>query len=282
MANPATRKANSFPVHLVGACALGFVLLFVFAATSAAAPAKTGNPHEPQEVLVFAASSLTDALADIGRAYEEHSINEVKFSFASSSTLARQIALGAPAEVYISADLQWMDYVQKRGKIIGGTRINLLANQLALVAPADGKIEKVDIHDGFPLEKLLSDGRLAMGNPMHVPAGIYGKEALKSLHVWKSVRDQVARAANVRAALALVALGECPLGIVYKTDAFAADKVKIVGIFPAATHKPVIYPVALIKHAGKDDEAARDFFRFMTSDEAAKIFESHGFKVLEQ
>lgn len=228
-------------------------------------------------VTVFAASSLTDALADIGQAYEKASGNHVQFSFASSSSLARQIAEGAPADVYVSADQRWMDYVQKHGRIRTDSRTNLLANQLVLVAPASSPLESVDIHAGFDLVRLLGAGRLAMGNPMHVPAGIYGKQALQSLHVWQSVKGHVARSANVRAALALVALGEAPLGIVYRTDALASNKVKIVGTFPASTHPPVIYPTALTVRA---NTAARSFLQFLQSTAAARIFKRYGFTLI--
>lgn len=232
-------------------------------------------------ITVFAAASLTDALADVGHAYEKQSGNTVHFSFAASSTLARQIALGAPADIYISADVRWMDYVQHKDRIVTASRIDLLANQLVLVAPRGSAITRVDIRTGFPLAKLLGGGHLAMGNPMHVPAGIYGKQALTSLKVWPSVKDHVARSANVRAALALVALGDAPLGIVYRTGAMASDKVKIVGTFPAASHKPIVYPAALVRHTGPAGKAARDFLHFMTSRQAGRIFARYGFKVLD-
>lgn len=233
------------------------------------------------EVLVFAAASTTNALADVGEAYEAQSKHTVKFSFASSSAIARQITRGAPAQIYLSASVRWMDYLEEKREIQVDSRTNLLANQLALVAPTDSGRDHVDIHPGFPIADLLGNARLAMGNPAHVPAGIYGKQALKTMRVWPAVKDQVARSANVRAALALVALGEAPLGIVYTTDAFAADDVKIVGIFPNGSHKAIIYPAALTNNVGENDAAARDFFAFMDSDQADKILESHGFKVLD-
>ena len=232
-----------------------------------------------RDVTVFAASSLTDALANVGHAYERASGEDVHFSFASSSTLARQIAEGAPADIYVSADQRWMDYVQKRDRIQTGSRIDLLANQLVLIAPRASRIDHVDLQPGVDLSALLGPGRLAVGNPMHVPAGIYAKQALTALHAWKAVENHLARSANVRAALALVALGASPLGIVYRTDAIASDKVKIVGTFPADSHKPVIYPAALTVHAGKH-KAARDFFRFLQSPTASTIFKRHGFKIV--
>lgn len=256
----------------------GAVLLAVmmaFATTLAA-----GAP--PSRVItVFAAASLTDALADVGTAWEKASGNTVHFSFASSSTLARQIVEGAPADVYIAADEQWMDYIAQHDDIVAASRVDLVGNELALVAPRASPIGQVAIAPGFALARLLGDGRLAMGNPEHVPAGIYGKQALTALHVWKQVKDHVARAANVRAALALVALGDAPLGIVYRTDALASRKVKIVALFPTATHKPIVYPGALVKQAGHDDTAARAFLRFLRSDAAARVFARYGFKVLD-
>lgn len=233
------------------------------------------------EVLVFAASSLTNALAAVGDAYEAQSDNTVAFSFASSSTIARQIAQGAPADIYVSANVEWMDYLQKRGAIQAESRASLLANQLALVAPKASPVDHVDIRPGFDLDKLLGNRFLAMGNPGHVPAGIYGKQALKSLHVWTSVQGQIARSADVRAALALVARGEAPLGIVYRTDALAADGVKIVGLFPADSHEPIIYPAALTTAFGAHDAAARDFYAFLDSNQAGRILASYGFKVLD-
>lgn len=273
---PATRQSQrtffaTFFSGGRGLCVGALALLVAFAAPIASA----------DEVLVFAAASTTNALAEVAEAYEAQSDNEVKFSFASSSTVARQIAQGAPAEIYVSANVKWMDYLEKNKEIHVDSRKNLLANQLALVAPKSSKLDHVDIQPGFGLEELLAGGRLAMGNPAHVPAGIYGKQALKSMGVWQDVKDQVARSADVRAALALVALAEAPLGIVYTTDAFAADDVKIVGIFPKGSHKAIIYPAALTKAVGKDDAAARDFFKFMDSNQADKILKSYGFKVLD-
>lgn len=232
-----------------------------------------------RDVTVFAASSLTDALSDVGHAYETSSGESVHFSFASSSTLARQITLGAPADIYVSADQRWMDYVQKHDRIQVDSRIDLLANQLVLIAPRASRVDHVDLQSGVDLSMLLDAGRLAVGNPMHVPAGIYARQALTSLHAWKAVKNHLARAANVRAALALVALGASPLGVVYRTDAIASGKVKIVGTFPADSHKPVVYPAALTVHAGKN-KAARNFLRFLQSPTASAIFKHHGFKII--
>lgn len=233
------------------------------------------------DVLVFAAASTTDALSAVAKAYEAQSDNKITFSFASSSTVARQIAQDAPAEIYVSANVRWMDYLENNDAIHVESRLDLLANKLALVAPKTSTIDHVDIKHGFPLEELLNGGYLAMGNPAHVPAGIYGKQALKSLNVWSGVQDQIASSADVRAALALVAAGETPLGIVYSTDALAADDVRTVGIFPKNTHKAIIYPAALTMAVGQDATAARDFYRFLDSDQADEILASYGFRVLD-
>lgn len=233
---------------------------------------------QARDITVFAASSLTDALTDVGQAYKKVTDNTVHFSFASSSTLARQIVAGAPADIYVSADQRWMDYVQKHHRIVAASRTNLLANQLVLVAPRDSATTHIDIAPGFDLAAPLGTGRLAVGNPTHVPAGIYGKQALQSLHAWTSVQGHLARAANVRAALALVALGESPLGIVYRTGAVASDKVKIVGRFPDDTHKPIIYPAAMTVHSGTRPKATKSFFHFLQSKTAAHIFRQYGFK----
>lgn len=228
------------------------------------------------EVLVFAASSLTNAMSEVAQSWELQSGHDVKLSFASSSTLARQIEHGAEADIYASANIRWMDYIEDKKFIFDNTRTPLLTNQLVLIAAADGDIDRINAHEGFPLADLLGGGHLAMGNPAHVPAGLYGKQVLQSLGVWSKVKPQVARAANVRAALALVATGEAPLGIVYRTDAMVSDQVAIIATFPATTHDPVIYPIALTR-TSEDNPAARSFFRYLQSDAAARVFARYGF-----
>jgi molybdate transport system substrate-binding protein len=228
-----------------------------------------------KKILVFAASSLTDALGAVAKQYEKTSDDKVLLSFGSSSTLAQQIANGTPADIYASADVQWMDYLDKRGMIRARTRQNLLGNRLVLIAPKDSDIKPAQLTPGFPLTEWLGDGHLAMGNPASVPAGIYGKQALKSLKVWKSVRRKVAGTEDVRAALALVALGEAPLGVVYKTDALADDNVKIVSVFSQHTHPLIVYLVALTKES--KGPGARTFFEYMTSDKAKPAFRWYGF-----
>jgi molybdate transport system substrate-binding protein len=231
-----------------------------------------------QELLVFAAASLQDALDAVIEAYQAQGGGEVTASYASSSTLARQIEQGAPADIYISANPEWMDYLEERELIRAGSRADLLGNELVLVASPDSATT-LEIAPGFDLLGALRGGHLAMGDPDHVPAGIYGRAALESLGVWQAVAPRVARADNVRAALTLVARGEAPLGIVYRSDAVADDAVEVVGTFPTDSHPPIIYPVAIVADSAHPDAAA--FYGLLSSDEAATIFERFGFTMLE-
>lgn len=230
-------------------------------------------PAHAQPVLVFAAASLKNALDEAAAA----SPVRATVSYASSSALARQIEAGAPAQIFLSADLAWMDYLQSRNLIQAQTRRNLLGNKLVLIAPAASKVQATP-SKGFPLAPLLGDGRLALGDPNHVPAGKYAKAALESLGVWPSVQAKLAPAENVRAALALVARGESPLGIVYATDAAAEPRVRVVGAFPEGSHPPVVYPAALTERA-KSSDAGR-FLDFLGTPEARAVFEKHGFTPL--
>jgi len=227
-------------------------------------------------VTVFAAASTTNAINDIGKLFTDKNKVRVVTSFASSSTLAKQIENGAPAEVYISANEKWMDYLEKNGLIVPSSRFDLLGNQIVLIAPADSTISVV-IAPGFDLANALADGKLVMGDPDHVPAGIYGKQALENLGVWESVKSKVARAKDVRAALALVERGEAPLGVVYATDAAISDKIKVVGTFPKDSHPPIVYPAALV--AGKDTPEARSFLEFLKGSEAGTVFKKYGFSM---
>ena len=229
------------------------------------------------DVVVFAAASLKNALDNASHAFSGAGGAPVKISYAASSQLAKQIESGAPADIFISADLAWMDYLQKRNLIQPATRKNLLGNQLVLVAPADSNV-KVDIKPGFDLVGLLNGGRLAMADPASVPAGKYGKAALQKLDVWDAVQPHVAGAENVRAALLFVDRKETPLGIVYATDAASDPKVKIVGVFPEDTHPPIIYPAALTA-ASKNPDAAK-FLQFLELPAARPAFEQQGFTVL--
>jgi len=234
-----------------------------------------GQSHD---VLVFAAASLKNALDDINAQYGRDTGKHANIALAASSTLAKQIANGAPADIFISADLDWMDYLSKRNLVKANTRKDLLGNELVLVAPKDSAAA-VKIGPHFPLSQLLAGGKLVMADTTSVPAGKYGKAALEKLDVWPSVSGQIAQAENVRAALALVARKEAPFGIVYLTDAAAAPNVKVVGVFPEYTHPPIIYPVALIASSTNPDAMA--FLKYLESPAAQPFFEKQGFTVLK-
>jgi len=227
-------------------------------------------------VMIFAAASTTNAVSDVIKAFEAAGKGKAVASFASSSTLAKQIAHGAPAQVYLSANEKWMNYLAEKKLLAPGTRVDLLGNRLVLIAPKGSK-ERGPIQAGMPLLAWLGDGRLAVGDPDHVPAGIYAKQALKSLGLWEKAEPRLARAANVRAALALVERGEAPLGIVYSTDAAITPKVTVVGMFPEGSHKPIVYPLALLK--GQATPSAKAFWQFLQGDEAKGIFKKYGFSV---
>jgi len=228
-----------------------------------------------EPVTVFAAASLTDALNQIGKDYEAAGHGKIVASYASSSDLARQIERGAPADLFISADDLWADYLDQKGLIDKTSRVTLVKNDMVLVAPA-GSTAELTIAPHFPLAEALKGDRLAMGDPDHVPAGIYGKTALQILGVWDEVEPKIARAASVRAALLFVERGECPLGIVYRTDALADPKVKIVDRFPANTHPPIRYPAALV--AGRKSPDAVAFMHYLQSPEAFAVFRHYGFE----
>lgn len=232
---------------------------------------------ELESVTVFAAASSTNAIADIGRIFTAKNGIRTVTSFAASSTLAKQIANGAPANVFLSANPKWMDYLADSKTIVPESRFDLVGNRIVLIAAPDVGVNEVEITPGFPLADLLGDGKLVMGDPDHVPAGIYGKEALENLGVWPRVKGAVARAGNVRAALALVERGEAPYGVVYATDAAIAGKVKVVGVFPEDSHRPIVYPVALV--SGKSTRAARKFLDFLRTEESSAVFEKYGFIV---
>ena len=233
----------------------------------------------PQELVVFAAASLKNALDDIAASWAKDGKVAPKISYAASNTLAKQIEEGAPADLFFSADLDWMNYVQGKNLIKSDTRVNLLANRIVLIAPKDSAVA-VDLHPGLDLAKALGGGRLAMGNVDAVPAGKYGKAALEKLGAWDGVKDKIAQAESVRAALLLVSLGEAPLGIVYATDAVADPRVKVVGTFPEDSHPPVIYPVAITKDAMSPD--APSFLAYLRGATAKAAFEKQGFTVLNR
>ncbi len=226
------------------------------------------------ELLVFAAASLTDVLEEIGREYQSQANVRVTFSFAASSGLARQIEAGARAHVFFSADQQWMDYLQAKGLIDASSRRDVVANRLVLVVPEDSTLE-LKIAPNFPLARALGKRRLATGDPDIVPAGRYARSALMALGVWKDVENRLVRAENVRTALAFIARGESPLGIVYETDALVEKRVRILDVFPVATHPPIVYPVATAAKAGMQ---ARAFIHFLAGAQAQAIFERYGFR----
>jgi molybdate transport system substrate-binding protein len=230
-----------------------------------------------KDVLVFAAVSLKNALDDIARQWQRESGKKTVTSYAASSTLIKQIEEGAPADIFVSADLDWMDYGQHKGLIRPDSRFNLLGNRLVLIVPKDANVS-ANIQPGFDLAALLKGGRLAMANVGAVPAGKYGKAALETLGAWDGVKDKIAQTENVRAALVLVARGGAPLGIVYQTDAASDLTVKIVGTFPENTHPPIIYPIALTKETTNPE--AQAFLNYLRSPVARAAFERQGFTVL--
>lgn len=229
-----------------------------------------------QTLTVFAAASLKNALDEVSAAWKNPAQSAV-LAYGASSTLAKQIENGAPAQVFISADLDWMDYLEQRGLIRKETRRNLLGNTLVLVAPSD-RARSVDIKPGFPLAAMLGTGRLALANPLTVPAGKYGRAALVRLGVWDSVAGKVAPTENVRAALALVARGEAPYGIVYGSDALAEPRVRVAAAFGPALHPPIVYPAAVL--AGSRDPRAAAFLAFASTAPSQAIFRKHGFTPL--
>src|SRR3954451_10839510 len=236
-------------------------------------------PAQSRDVLVFAAASLKNALDEVAAQWQRESGKKVAISYAASNTLIKQIEQGAPADMFISADLDWMDYGQQKGLIKPDTRSNVLGNRLVLVAPYDSNVS-ADIQPGFDLAALLKGGRLAMGNVDAVPAGKYGKASLEKLGAWDGVKDKIAQAESVRAALLLVARGEAPLGIVYQTDGAADPNVRVVGTFPEDTHPPILYPVAITTDSTSPDAAG--FLAYLRGATARAAFERQGFTVLNR
>jgi molybdate transport system substrate-binding protein len=250
----------------------------LFAAALALAAFVPAAPAFADDVLVFAAASLKNALDDVTTRYLNETGRSVTVSYASSSALAWQIEAGAPADIFLSADLDWMDYLAEHDLIAPDTRRSLLGNAIVLIVPADSE-SAVTIAPGFDLGALLgTDGRLAMADVEAGPAGRYAKAALESLGVWDAVADRIVQAENVRAALAFVARGEVPAGIVYTTDAVAEPTVKAIGAFPADSHPPIVYPVALTTASTNADAPA--FLEYLKSDAARPAYEAQGFTVL--
>jgi molybdate transport system substrate-binding protein len=233
-------------------------------------------PAQFRDVLVFAAASLKDALDEANAIFLFENGSGVRVSYGASSALAKQIENGAPADVFISADLDWMDYVAERKLIKPDTREKFLGNRLVLVANANSKLS-LTIGPNFPLAQALGDSRLAMADPASVPAGKYGKAALEKLGVWGSVAGRIAPAQDVRAALILVSRGEAPLGIVYQTDAAAEKNVRVIGTFPESSHPPIVYPMAIL--AGSTNGVAPVYVQYLLSPKAETFFEKRGFTV---
>jgi molybdate transport system substrate-binding protein len=253
---------------------LRFALLAVVAA--ALSPALGRRAVAADDLLVFAATTLKPALDDVADAYRRSGGGAARISYAPSSALVQQLDAGAPAELFISADADWMDAAAAKALIRKETRVDLLTSRLVLVAPRDSAVT-AEIKPGFPLADLLAGGRLAMCDPMMMPAGRYARAALQTLGVWSAVKDRVANAESVRAALTYVARGEAPLAVVFDTDAAADPDVKVVGVFPSDSHPPIVYPAALTA-VGKDPEAPK-FLAFLQSAEARAIFERRGYAV---
>jgi molybdate transport system substrate-binding protein len=242
----------------------------------------SGSVHSPaaaqdKTLTVFAAASMKNALDDIDTAYTAKNGVRIVASYAASSALAKQIEQGAPADIFASADADWMDYAVGKNNISEPTRVNLLGNAIVLIAPKDSKIDNVTIGPGFDLSKLAGGGRIATGDVKAVPAGKYAKAALEKLGAWTAVESKFAMAENVRAALLLVSRGEAALGIVYSTDAKVEPGVKIVGTFPADSHPAIIYPVAATATAKPE---AVGYLAFLRSSAAKSIFEKYGFTFL--
>jgi len=252
-------------------------ILAAFAAAFVISIAPQMVSAQEKSITVFAAASMKNALDDVDAAYTKKTGVKVVASYDASSALMKQIEAGAPADAFISADLKWMDYGSQKKLIKDDTRVNLLGNQLVLIAPKDSRIDNVAIKPGFDLAKLTGDGRIATGDVKAVPVGLYAQAALQKLGAWAAVEPKMAMTQNVRAALTLVARGEAPLGIVYSTDAKVEPGVKVVGVFPEDSHDPIIYPVAATITA-KPDVAS--YIAFLRSGEAKAIFEKYGFVVL--
>ena len=248
-----------------------FAVVFALLAVPAA--------HAEDKIIVYAAASLKNALDDANAAFTKATGVKVTASYEASSALAKQIEVGAPADIFISADLRWMDYVAGKNLIKPDTRFNLLGNKLVLIAPKDAKLDRVEIAPGFDLAKLAGDGRIAVADVKAVPAGLYAKAALEKLGAWAAAEPKLAQAENVRATLAFVARGETPLGIVYATDAKIEPKVKIIGVFPDNSYPTVTYPVAA---TATSQPAALRYLQFLHSGAAKDIFEKYSFSYLAQ
>ncbi len=229
-----------------------------------------------KKVVVFAAASLTDAITEIAAIYEKEKNIEIQTSFASSSTLAKQIENGAPADIFISADTKWMQYLKEKNALNNTSITNLLGNRLVLIAPK-GKSFKINADKSFNFANTF-EGKLCTGETESVPVGIYAKQALKSLSWWDAIKSRIVGTQDVRAALVNVERGECAAGIVYETDAKVSDKVQSVMVFDKNSHEPILYPISLTKQSNSN---AMQFYGYLKSDQAKKIFEQYGFQFLK-
>ena len=253
---------------LAASAARGFAALVLVTASSLATAA---------DLTVFAAASLKESLDRQIQVFQSKTGHLVRASYAGSNALAKQIENGAPADLFLSADEEWMDYLAARKLVVAPTRRDLLTNELVLIAPTQttAKVELTPTATAASLAAALGQGRLAVANPDNVPAGKYARTALTALGAWAAVESKLARSDNVRAALAFVARGEAPLGIVYRTDAIAEPRVRIVAVFPADTHAPIVYPGAIV--TGRDSEAARDLLNHLSGEEGAAVWRQFGF-----
>lgn len=257
--------------HLLRAALSALALTFALPLTS---PLKA----QEQPIVVFAAASMKNALDEVAAEWTKTNKLDVKISYAASSALAKQLENGAPADIFVSADLRWMDHVEGKKLVRAGTRQSLLGNTLVLIARKDGKFKDVKIGQNFDLAGMLGNDRLAVGQVDSVPAGRYAKAALEKLGIYKSVEPKLAQAENVRVALAYVARGEAPLGIVYGTDAASEPQVMVAGTFPDGSYPPIVYPVALME-SSKNPNATK-FLKSLSTPSAQAIFRKHGFSVL--
>jgi len=255
------------------------VAILVTAAAVAWGALQAPAQAQGDDIVIFAAASLKDALDAINAEWQKETGKRATISYAASSVLAKQIEQDAPAQIFISADLDWMDYVEQKKLIKPASRVNLLGNRIVLIARKD-KAQPIEIRQGFDLAKLLGRGYLAVANVDSVPAGKYAKAALEKLDVWASVADKLAQSADVRAALLRVSRGQAPVGIVYQTDAAADQNVTIIGAFPDNTHQPIVYPIALTTKASNPDAAA--FYGYLRGAKATAVFEALGFTFLNQ
>ena len=252
--------------------------LMIVAALIAAITPLVQATAQDQSLTIFAAASLKNALDDVNAAFSNTTGVKVTTSYEASSALATQIEAGAPADVFVSADLRWMDYAADHNLIKPDTRVNLLGNRLVLITPTSSKLDKVEIKKGFDIARFAGDGRIAVADVKAVPAGLYAKSALTTLGAWDAAEPKLAQAMNVRATLAFVARDETPIGIVYETDAKIEPKVKIIGVFPDSSYPPVTYPVAATA-ASKSEQTPR-YLSFLRTSTAKAIFERYGFSYL--